>query len=466
MSQGMTYAAGLSFLAGNLPGSDAPRVKRWHGHFYLWTGTHYRSATDEEVKEFVSRWLARNPGVRTHGNVVHEVNENLVRDVMLAVRSEAEIGAGVEPGTWIGGPPQGAVGPFLATPGGVIDLGRLDDPVAATLHNDPDFFALSALAVAPDTAAPHPRWDAYLAETFGGDLAAVNLLQEAFGYSFWPDCRFERFFLFPGPANAGKSTAVETLQAILGPANHSAITLERLGDRFSLAGLVGKLANIVTDASEVPQVAEGVLKSLVSGEPVPVEEKHQPVRTMRVTAKHFVVGNVLPRFHDTSGGMWRRVMLLPFARVRSEADSDPGLKSCLRAEAPGIAHWALRGLARLLARKGFERNEASQRLIDEYRRESNPVALFLAETCEADPDGRVGRQALYASYKAWVADNGHKPLSSTRFYREVGVVYPQPDQEVRAGRGGDRQFVGFRVSAPADPVEQLRLLAPPAGLRA
>src|SRR5262249_26701883 len=155
--------------------------------------------------------------VRTVGNRVQAVTENFVRDVLLAVTAEVEAPPHLQPGAWLHGAPPGAVGPYLATPGGVLDLGRLGEPAFTLIPNSADFFTLSALAVTPDRAAACGSWQKFLDETFGGDAAATALLQEAFGYSLWShDCRYEKMFLFYGPAASGKSTVVETLQNMLG----------------------------------------------------------------------------------------------------------------------------------------------------------------------------------------------------------------------------------------------------------
>jgi putative DNA primase/helicase len=327
------------------------------------------------------------------------------------------------------------------------------------LPPDPNYFNLSALAVAPDVAAEHPAWDQFLAETFGENPAAVSLVQEAFGYCLWPDCRYEKLFIFHGQGKTGKSTLVGVLAALLGEQNVSAISLDRLAGRFDLSGLIGRMANIIFDASEVERSAEGTLKALVSGEPVPVEQKHLPVQTMRLTAKQIIVTNMLPRFHDTSDGLWRRIILLPFPNVCPADRRDPCLKARLTGELSAIAGWALRGLERLLSQGGFTPLDGGELLAADYRRESNPVALFLDDFCQTDPEGRVARRELYRAYRTWVAENGFAPLSVTRFNREVRALHPQPEQEVRDGRGGDRMFVGLRLKQGGAVLSQFRGLA-------
>jgi P4 family phage/plasmid primase-like protien len=436
-----------------------PHIVRWSGRFYQWSGACYCPVTDEAVEAAVTQWLARTASARLEADRIRPITTWLLRDTMLAIRSEAAIPDSVTPGTWIKGRPEGVVGPFLATPGGVLDLGRLGENVMLLLPNSPNCFTLAALPVTPDPEAACPEWLAILASTFPEAPSAVQLLQELFGYCLWPDSRFERFFILSGPGNAGKSTVAETLQALLGEGNTCALPLERFGDRFALPPLIGKLANIVFDASEIERSAEGVLKAMVSGEPVAVEQKHLPLCTMRLTAKHLFITNILPRFHDTSDGLWRRLLLVPFDRVCPSEQRDPGLKFRLREELPAIAQWALRGLARLLQRGTFTTFERGSRLAGELRHESNPVDMFLASECVTEPGSRTGRQHAYARYRQWAAANGHAIMSVTRFNREVRAIYPQPEEVVRESRGGDRMFTGFRLHEENDLLHQFRLLS-------
>jgi putative DNA primase/helicase len=460
MSPGLAYRAAGSYLAGIVPNHSPQHIVRWNGTFYRWSGTVYCQQTEEETKNKLVAWLARTPQVRTENNKIKDVNDSFVRDAMLALRAETEIAGTTQPNAWLQNAPAGAVGPFVSCPGGVIDLGSLgDDGATPLLPTSPDFFALTELAVTPNAAEAHVVWDAFLKDTFGGGVESVEQLQEAFGYALWPECPYEKFHILFGEAGTGKSTAAETLAAILGAGNVGALTLDRFGERFALPSLTGKLANVVFDSGDIDKVAEGTLKALVSGEPVPIEEKHKPVGTRRLTAKHLIVTNVLPRFHDTSGGIWRRMILIPFLNVCPPEKRDTGLKAKLRAELPAIAGWALRGLSRLRARGGFVVGEQGRKLIAEYRKESNPVGLFLDSRCEADPEGRVSRQSLYSAYRAWAKDSGFIPVSVIRFGREVRALYPQPDEEVRERRGGDRMFVGLRLQEDGGVIHQLRLLA-------
>ena len=460
MTQGIAYQAGLRYLDGQLPGTPNRRLLRCRGKFYKWSGSHYQVQTDESVRNDVTRWLARNEGVRRIGDQPQPLTTSFVQNVMMAITAETAARGDVEPGTWIDNRPMHTVGPFLSTAGGILDLGGLNRGKPVLLKPTADFFSLTSLPHDPDATTPSPLFHRFLTDTFGDERQVIQLIQEIFGYCLWPDCRFEAVFIWFGEANTGKSTLAETLTSMLGSSNVSGIPLDRLGERFALPALQGKLANIVLDTGEIDKTAEGLLKALISGEPVPFEEKHQPLATMRLMPKHIFVTNILPRFHDTSNGTWRRLQIVRFDRVHPEGDRDLDLKTRLQGELPGITEWALQGLARLLLQARFTEVPRSRDILRRYREESNPVSLFLTGECVRDLNGRVARKLLYQVYKEWAADNGHSALSSTRFHREVAAIQPQPDEPPRDGRGGDRMFVGIRLVHEADAFRRLQVLDP------
>ena len=231
MTQGIAYRAGLQYLH-SLAGANGvghQNLVRYRNKFFMWTGSCYRPATNEDIQGYVTKWLARNPAVRTARDCVSPVTSSFVRDVMLAITAEAAPGADLEPGTWIKNRPADAVGPYVSTAGGILDLGRILDELPALMEASPNFFSLAALPYGADATAGSPIFNGFLADTFGAGNPTIELVQEAFGYCFLPDCRFEKAFVFFGEGNTGKSTLAEVLMAMLDPANVSAIPLDRLG---------------------------------------------------------------------------------------------------------------------------------------------------------------------------------------------------------------------------------------------
>ena len=151
MSQGLAYQAGLKYLTDQVPGLDPlPETLRWRGKFYQWSKGHYQSVADEQIETGLTKWLARNPGARSDAEgKIKPVNRTFVQNAMLAIRSEVAIPDELTPGSWIEETPAGAVGPFLSTTRGIIDLGKPSTSTAV--------FSASASAGAAPRATASPR---------------------------------------------------------------------------------------------------------------------------------------------------------------------------------------------------------------------------------------------------------------------------------------------------------------------
>jgi phage/plasmid-associated DNA primase len=123
------------------------------------------------------------------------------------------------------------------------------------------------------------------------------------------------------------------------------------------------------------------------------------------------------------------MLVLPFDQVVPVERKDSRLLECRfwleSGELPGILLWALEGLRRLRKRGQFSEPAECRVLREQYKRDSNPAAVFLYDCCEAGPQAAtVSSTKLYKAYSAWVTELGHKPLSETLFAREVRRAYP------------------------------------------
>jgi putative DNA primase/helicase len=144
--------------------------------------------------------------------------------------------------------------------------------------------------------------------------------------------------------------------------------------------------------------------------------------------------NSLPAVADSSHGFWRRVRLIPFNRVFTEKEMIIGLKDRLVEELPGIFNWVMRGLHRLQERGNFEIPAQVKSRTEKYKKESNPVSLFVEDECYQETNlARVSTvSTTYSTYKSWCLDNGYKPLSSRRFKDEMQRL-KHPTQRTNRG---------------------------------
>ena len=105
-----------------------------------------------------------------------------------------------------------------------------------------------ALRLRPGVDRPDRK--AFLARNFGDDPQKARLFQQWAGYLLLPDVSYQRFLMMVGEGANGKSKRLRgRATALLGEDNVSSVPLEMFGDKFRLAGTLGKLANVKSPRS-------------------------------------------------------------------------------------------------------------------------------------------------------------------------------------------------------------------------
>src|SRR5262249_46504199 len=207
---------------------------------------------------------------------------------------------------------------------------------------------------------------------------------------------------------------------------------------------LGKLANIASEVGEIDKAAEGTLKAFTSGDRMMFDRKGIAPVEATPTARLVLATNNRPRFTDRSGGLWRRMLLMPF-RVEIKANErvygmdNPGwwLAS---GELPGIFNWAIAGLQRLQQQGRFTDPAVCRDAVDQYRDECNPARLFLKEQCSRLKNNEAPPDYVYHQYRSWCVTNGFSPLAATAFGKEIFRPYPGVSKK-RLGSRNDRHYI-------------------------
>jgi P4 family phage/plasmid primase-like protien len=322
---------------------------------------------------------------------------------------------------WLGtGPSQRN---YLALSNGIVDVDALlAGEQRVLLPHTPKWFSPVCLPYAFDPGADCPRWSAFLGRNLAGDSGKTQLLQQFAGYLLLPDTSKQKFLMMVGEGANGKSVICAVFVALLGDENVSSVPLEMFGERFRLAGTLGKLANIVAEVGELDRIAEGQLKAFVTGDPIEFERKFKTPFTARPTARLVLATNNPPQFSDKSDGIWRRILLLRFTVQIPEPERIAGMDSVAfwqaSGELPGILNWALAGLHDLRQLGRFVVPTICQEEVEKLRVESNPARRFLEENYQAG-QGAIPTAELYAAYSEWCKQHGHYALADIGFGREV-----------------------------------------------
>jgi len=270
-----------------------------------------------------------------------------------------------------------------------------------TYEHSPHYNFLSSLGTEFDPDATCPRWRAFLDEVVDSDTDRQKL-QEFAGYCLhhWGLPYHKALFLV-GPTASGKSTFLDTINALLGDGTTASLTPQQMtSERFGGAELHGKWANIRNDIPAETVNNTGMFKELIAGDPIKAEEKYKDPFMFRPNAKHMFSANQLPETDTDDEAFYRRILLCPFPETIPRAERDPALDDKLQSELPGILNWAIEGLQRLLGNGRFTGDRSPGHTQDTWEKWGNSVSRFSQVALEDGPD-KLPKGEVYAAYLAF-----------------------------------------------------------------
>jgi len=335
---------------------------------------------------------------------------------------------------------------------GMINLqnGVYDLESNKLLDHRPEYYLTTQLPFAYDDKAPTCMLPLYLLSTFtkphsqDHDPELVTFLQEAIGYSLTTSVDQHVIFLCYGEGANGKGVLFHMIEQLAGVAAVPLDINQLRRERYQLADLAGKKVALCSETSATQNLVEdAIIKTLVSGDTMRVRQIYREPFTLYPTSKLWWAMNELPPVADTSEGFWRRIRVIPFNRQFTDTDQIKDLKQQLDQELPGIFNWAMAGLRRLRAQGTFTMPAQIRGITAQYRKESNPVALFVEEKCFVSPTATVASSIVYAAYKEWCKDNTFQAHSSKNFKCEMERLGFRHNKTM-----SNNQFQGLTTAKP------------------
>jgi putative DNA primase/helicase len=260
-----------------------------------------------------------------------------------------------------------------------------------------------------DAGATCPRWLRFLDEVFGGDADLIEFIQRSAGYCLTGVTTEQVLWLMHGSGANGKDVFQGTLRAMLGDlAFNSPFSTFELNARPSIpndvAALLGRRLVTAAETLEGTRLNEARVKALTGSTVMTARFLHAEYFQFEPLAKYWLALNHLPVVKNDSYAFWRRIRLIPFNRQFKE-DADPHLLDTLAGELPGILTWALEGCLRWQM-GGLRPPAIVTAATEEYQRDSDPLAEFLADRCVFHPQHRVQAGRFYTAYRTWAQEQG------------------------------------------------------------
>ena len=331
-----------------------------------------------------------------------------------------------------------------------LENGVLDWRTLELKQWDPSTFSTIKLPVRWDSdivnSDEYEYWENVLAQWLP-DEGSREFLQEFLGYCLIPDTGHRTaVFLFGGGSN-GKSLFLDVISKLF-EQYITFVPLHFLSERFETTQLLDKLINVCGDIDSKFMSETGMIKSIISGDPIRAEYKFGKSFHFTPVCRLIFSANRLPRTSDHSEGWYSRWKFIEFPR-RFKTNTSFKRNLLERMSHPNalsaLLYWGVQGLRRLYQIEEFTVGQSMEMAEEMYRLESDTVNAFVSQcisyVAQTGEKTVLVSSSLYKVYRVWCEDNGLRPVSQHEFVRRMGGL--DIDKGVRRVKGASANvFLG------------------------
>jgi putative DNA primase/helicase len=328
-----------------------------------------------------------------------------------------------------------------------LKSGRFDLRTKVLSEHTPDAIEFDRIPVDYDPEAYCPALDGMLDKVFCHDEEVRKLFEEMVGYALMRHANYQKAFMFYGAGSNGKSTILDLIKSFLGKHNFVSIDIRELTkNKFDMAELENKLANIGDDINDSAIDGTGILKKLFSGNSMQVQRKGERPFQLEPYATHIYSCNDIPRsVSDKTFGFYRRWSFIPLKAKFSinDADYDPLIKD--KIVTPDALSYlfnlAVQGAQRLIQNNGFTEPKVVSETLEAYKVDNSSTLSWVDES-EISREIILEKSSteLYSDFSDWCKLSGVKSTPSRKtFCRELRDRFDL-DANMRQGKNGKRYF--------------------------
>jgi len=366
------------------------------GEIYVYDTTHYRPYLTAEVKKFC--------------------NDMFMKPVKEAERVEylnAVEANDVSPLSFLSTPPEGLIN---------LANGVLDIETGQLAPHTPDYNFTYCLPYDFNPSATCPTWDKFIDDVTLGREDLKLILEEYLGYCIYGgEYIYHKALILSGGGKNGKSTFVDVGRKLMGEANTSNVPLVSINTNpFALAEMQRSLVNISEEEPPTCFKETGVFKNLTGNNTVMAQKKFKNPFKFLSKAKIIITYNEMPFIADTSTGMRRRLLVIPFdLDLESRPDLvNSNIHNDLELELSGIFNKALEGYKRLKKQGGFTPSISVDASVSEVIESSNTFYLWYGENVEEKEGEKVKLSDLFNDYRNYMDDNGERNIMGRRKFTQ------------------------------------------------
>lgn len=255
------------------------------------------------------------------------------------------------------------------------------------------------------------------------------------------------YFLVGQKGANGKSTLTEAISRFLGKKNINSSSLEQLEEDSHKFIAASKLANLADDVDGSYIQSANMYKTFTAGSSVSVRQLYHNSMVVKPYCTMISSCNIMPIFKEVSGGMDRRMVIIPFRQSVPEKDRDPRLIDKLSTEDAKTVwlNLAIEGLRYIRENNGVPPKCSAVEVENlQYKIKRDTVLGFLYDKCEIEianvdyaerekNDEKIIKKilsnsidTLYTDYTSYCVDEGiskatHKNSFITKIQQTYGL---------------------------------------------
>jgi P4 family phage/plasmid primase-like protien len=320
---------------------NALRLINTHGHqfrrvadmrrWFVWDGKRWAQDHEDRAIRDVARELARQLPDATNDQKSFKRNSMSATGISGAIRV-AEVDRRISIlAAELDRHPE-----LINTPSGVVDL-----RTGTIKPHDPGLLLTRITAYPVDLGAPHPRWDAFLAETFAQDDELISYMQRLAGLALSGYVREHVLPFLHGVGANGKGVFTLVLQGLLGDADSGGYAVSA-PDGFLMIGrdgahpteiarLRGARLVVCSEQTSGKRFDESKVKRLTGGDVLTGRFMRGDFFDFPPSHLTWVLSNHLPAVREGGPSFWRRVRKIPFLHVVPEDQRIPDMHEQLLA---------------------------------------------------------------------------------------------------------------------------------------
>lgn len=309
---------------------------------------------------------------------------------------------------------------LLNAPNGTINL-----MTGGLQAHDPRDLISKSVPVPFDPDATCPRWLEYLLKVQDGNQDMVDFIQRLLGYSLTGVTTEQVFVLMWGPPGTGKSTFIETIRRVFGEYSANAepetFMAKKQNSRATpeLARLQGARLVTASETEQNERLAIARVKHMTGSDTMTASNLYAAPFEFRPVLKLWLSTNHKPRVPADEGGIWDRMIFIPFTvDMRNSPERVKEMAEILTEELPGILTWAVEG-CQIWRRDGLGRPPQVTEAQSEYRNDSDEIGAFMDEMVQTGDGFSTPSNVLYGAYKEWAIAGSYHPKNVKMFKEKM-----------------------------------------------